>query len=112
MDKYNVVLFSLGPVEFVFLIDHASLVLTDSFHACVFSFLFNRPFVVYDRTGTERGMTSRIDTLLSKLDIQRKYAGLITECDLFECNYEEGHRRLKEERQKTIDFLRKSMNLA
>lgn len=112
MDKNNVELYSSGPDEFVYLIEHASLVLTDSFHACVFSFLFNRPFVVYDRTGTERGMISRIDTLLSKLDIQRKYAGMITEYDLFECNYEEGHRRLEKERQKTIDFLRKAMNLA
>lgn len=111
MDKNNVNLYVSGPDEFIYLIEHASLVLTDSFHACVFAFLFNRPFVVYDRAGTEKGMTSRIDTLLSKLDIQRKYERLIAEDNLFECDYEEGHRRLQEERHKTDAFLRKSLHV-
>lgn len=110
MDKNNLGLYASGPDEFVYMIEHASLVLTDSFHACVFSFLFNRPFVVYDRVGTEKGMTSRIDTLLSKLDLQRKYADRMVESNLFESDFDEGHRRLQEERQKTEIFLRKSLH--
>lgn len=111
MDKDNLGLYALGPDEFVYMIERASLVLTDSFHACVFSFLFNRPFVVYDRVGTEKGMTSRIDTLLSKLDLQRKYVGCMVENNLFECDFAEGHRRLKKERQKAEAFLRKSLHI-
>lgn len=41
----------------------AELVITDSFHACVFSIIFNKPFIVID--NLDRG-TSRIDNLLNK----------------------------------------------
>lgn len=39
----------VGPAEFVWLIHHSALVCTDSFHATVFSLLFHRPFVIYER---------------------------------------------------------------
>lgn len=58
-----------GVDEFLWAIDHASLVYTDSFHGSVFSILFQTPFVVCDRYGTGKGdvfekMGSRLDTLL------------------------------------------------
>lgn len=58
-----------GVDEFLWAIDHASLVYTDSFHGSVFSILFQTPFVVCDRVGTGKGdasekMGSRLDTLL------------------------------------------------
>lgn len=39
----------VGPAEFVSLVAGASLVCTDSFHGMVFSTLFNRPFVPFER---------------------------------------------------------------
>ena len=58
-----------GVDEFLWAIDHASLVYTDSFHGSVFSILFQTPFLVCDRVGTGKGdasekMGSRLDTLL------------------------------------------------
>ncbi len=58
-----------GVDEFLWAIEHASLVYTDSFHGSVFSILFQTPFVVCDRVGTGKGdvsekMGSRLDTLL------------------------------------------------
>lgn len=45
----------------------SKLVITDSFHACVFSILFNTPFVVW--TNEERGNT-RVESLLNMFDLQ------------------------------------------
>ena len=36
--------FTVGPAEFIWLFSNASLIFTNSFHGCVFSILFKRPF--------------------------------------------------------------------
>lgn len=66
-----------GVDEFLWAIDHASLVYTDSFHGSVFSILFQTPFVVCDRVGTGKGdvsekMGSRLDTLLGYFGFENR----------------------------------------
>ena len=69
-----------GVDEFLWAIEHASLVYTDSFHGTVFSIIFRRPFVVCDRVP--RGskdkvsgqMSSRIDTLLDLFGLNDRRA--------------------------------------
>lgn len=100
-----------GPCEFIYLISQAKLVLTDSFHACVFSFLFQKPFLVYSRQGKENNMMSRIETLLKKFNLERKYVDSGLENELLEADYSDGYKQLIIERQKTMTFLKKSMNL-
>ena len=58
-----------GPGEFITLIAGSSLVCTDSFHACVFSILFGKPFAIFKREGKEKDMFSRLYTLLELFDI-------------------------------------------
>lgn len=99
----------INPSEFIYMINHAKLVLTDSFHACVFSFLFKIPFLVYPRQGSKVSMMSRIDTLLSKFKLERKYIYSGKKNEIFECNYEEGFAQLKIERNKVIDYLKGEM---
>ena len=48
---------------------NAVFVITDSFHACVFSIIFNKPFCVF--ANKERG-TSRFDSLLEIFDLQER----------------------------------------
>lgn len=98
-----------GPSEFLWLIDHAELILTDSFHACIFSFLFNKPFIVYDRNWNEGNMNSRLETLLSKFHLERKYANSRLDNDIWEHNYSEGYKQLEIEREKAINFLKKAL---
>ena len=47
--------FDATPQEFVGLIQHASLVLTNSFHATAFSTIFKRPFYTLCGRGTQEG---------------------------------------------------------
>lgn len=69
--------YSINPSEFIFLIRNAKLVLTDSFHATVFSILFNIPFITFDRIEEEfegmKNMNSRIDTLLKIFNLECRH---------------------------------------
>ena len=67
------------PDEFVWLVDHAAFVCTDSFHACVFSILFHKQFLAFRRQqeGMET-MFGRIETLFQQCKIDRAYKGDIS----------------------------------
>lgn len=70
--------FDVGPSEFLWLIDNAECVITDSFHASVFSILFDTPFVVFGREsfgGIQANMDGRITTLLSMFSLDGCYVG-------------------------------------
>lgn len=62
MDR-NSPFYESGPGEFLYLIRHAALVCTDSFHGGVFSFLFQRPLILFERAGEGNCMGSRLETL-------------------------------------------------
>lgn len=88
-DKYNIDAFELaretcargyitGPSELLRGILDAEYVVTDSFHAVVFSIMLKKPFTVFSRLneslGSE-GLDSRIDILLERFNLQdRKYS--------------------------------------
>lgn len=100
-----------GPSEFIWLFEHANLILTDSFHACVFSFLFGKPFIVFDRNWNGLNMNSRIDTLLHTFRLERKYANSGLENDIWEHDYTEGYKQLENEREKAIKFLKEALGV-
>ena len=99
-----------GPQEFLYLFDHADLILTDSFHACVFSVLFNKPFIVYDRKNSGSGMNSRIDTLLIKFNLMRKHYEAGLKNNVWEHDYGNLEEILKKERRKFSTFVRNAIN--
>lgn len=57
--------YNTSPEEFIYLIHNADVVFTDSFHACVFSIIFDKDFAVFKRQNQESEMGSRIDTLFN-----------------------------------------------
>lgn len=62
-----------GPAEFLSLVGHASHVVTDSFHASVFSAIFERPLTIVHRVGLTAGpMFSRLQALADTLGLQDK----------------------------------------
>lgn len=72
--------FCAGPDEFVWLVANCDGFITDSFHGCVFSTIFEKTFRWFSRE--ERGvanMNSRMDTLFSKLKIGSWCIGDTTE---------------------------------
>ena len=98
-----------GPEEFLYLINHSYLVCTDSFHSCVFSFIFNKPFVVFKRKGCSDYMYSRIETLLQKFNLRnREFSGQIDK-KVIDVDYNEAYNILKEEQEKSNEFLKKAL---
>ena len=102
-----------GPSEFLYLIRHADLVITDSFHGTVFSIIFNRPFLICKRRekATNNDMYSRIETLLSKFGLEEQtYDGKIDESKL-SIDYTKVNEILKKEQKKSLDFLKKALDI-
>ena len=59
-----------GPCEFLGLIANSNVVFTDSFHAMVFSIIFQKQFLVFERKdSTIKSMNSRIYDFLKDLDL-------------------------------------------
>lgn len=53
----------IDPREFLYLINHAEFVLTDSFHGAVFSVMFGRNLFITERRDEKEDMSCRLDTL-------------------------------------------------
>ena len=72
--KRSKLLFDVGPEEFVTLIHNAKIVLTDSFHASVFSILNHTQFYTFLRQGKneKNNMNSRMENLLEMVELQER----------------------------------------
>lgn len=88
----------------------AEFVITDSFHACVFSIIFNKPFVVYG--NKERGM-ARFESLLrifgleDRLVSTKEDAGRIASAPI---NWSAVNAIHKEWKENSLAFLRDNLN--
>ncbi len=107
MDK-NSPFYAIGPDQFVYLIKHAQLVCTDSFHGSVFSFLYQRRLAVFDRDGSGSNMGSRIDTFASKFHLEScRVKGNALPEEIPQPDYSQGYQALVLEREKSKRFLDK-----
>ncbi len=86
--------------------EDAAIVVTDSFHGCIFSILFNIPFIAF--ANSKRGST-RFISLLKMFDLSDR---LISDGDLFNLdrllkpvNWDEVNLKLENERKKSFYFL-------
>lgn len=101
----------VGPSEFLWLIHHAKFIITDSFHASVFSVLFEKHFLVIPRVGGKMTMYGRIETLLKKCGLEA--------CDLehFDINslgitdYVFCRNQIEIEKKKVVDYLKSVLNV-
>lgn len=117
-NNYKIILFSdkkdsdYGVEEFLYLIHHAELICTDSFHACVFSFIFERPFVAFKRTGAANYMYTRLQNLMDMFELKnREFNGKeITEKNL-NADYNNAKKILKKEQEKSLSFLKKALDI-
>ena len=108
--------YAIAPEEWLWLIDHARFMYTDSFHGTVFSILFRTPFVVTERVdaGCASKMTSRIDTLLAKFDLSDRRGtaanGYMIASPL-DMHYGDVDKVMEEEKQKAEVYLRHALSM-
>lgn len=66
--KVNQNFFSIDPSEMLYIINHASMVFTDSFHIMALSIKLNKQLYVFERPGFEY-MFCRLESVLERLQI-------------------------------------------
>lgn len=114
-DKNYHKVFKAGPAEFIWLVRNAEFVCTDSFHATVFSLIFHRPFVVFQRenfAGGHANMNSRIESLLTIAEMKDRIVIGRIENDaeeLRKIDFEPFETNIKQMREFSLNWLDEAM---
>lgn len=102
--------YTAGPLEFVNYIKNAEYVVTTSFHATVFSIIFNKKFFIipHKKTG------ARVTTLLKKLGIDGRIFSNYDEFKTIDYDFETDwsiiEKNLKNEQDASIKWLKNAIN--
>ena len=115
-DRNNKDIYSCGPNEFLGLIKNADFIITDSYHACIFSIIFEKRFAILDRIiNNEKHMEGRINTLLKKVELNELKINSID--DIFNKNllnknidYDKCKKIINNEKDKSLKYLKDSLN--
>lgn len=95
------------PYDFVWLIEHAELICTDSFHACAFSLNFEKEFYLMRRVRKDED--AKYDDFLNRYGLQ---ARCVTDESIFErrsINYNQSSNILCQDRLKSQEFIKRSI---
>lgn len=97
-----------GPWEFLNLLANAKLVVAGSFHAVAFSTLFKRPFLAVNgnRDNRIKGFLKKTGLLDRAIDYNSR---LNIQSNILECDFSIANCYLKDERVKSLDFLKKAI---
>ncbi len=106
-------LYNIGPADFISLIKHAEYVITDSFHATVFSNIYKTKYFVVDRND-KINMSERFVTLHRLFGASERYLHSDAKkmYDLKNVCVEYDESIINSERKKSYDFLKKSLSMA
>lgn len=104
-----------SPDRFLSLIKYSELVITDSFHATVFSILYGKPFLTY-RTRINAKGSSRIETLLKNVALSNHFVGSSYEFSSIEsCSIDDisdKFRSCDKLRKNSLQFLKAALDKA
>lgn len=95
--------FNIGPSEFLYLIDNASAIATDSYHGTVFSIIYNKKLYYIKRKNNNIDMSDRFETLFYKLGIS------LDQNSAVKFDYDKVKEKLNTEREESIKFLQKGL---
>ena len=106
--------YTSGPREFLGLIRNAEFVITDSFHACVFSMIFETSFVVFERNkiGEKGNMNSRIYDFLEEYHLENQ---LVSEKELADMkdipgiDFTYAHKHWEKRREESLKYLENAL---
>ncbi len=110
-------IYDADPADFISLIKHAEFVFTDSFHATVFSHLYQKNFFIFNRAEFKE-MSDRIYSLTSLFDTRDRFCDTDEKIsldyieNLSPVNYEKGFPKFDSMKEKSINFLAESLKKA
>lgn len=112
MDESNGEIYASSPDEFIYLIAHAQIVITDSFHGTVFSIINNVPFFVYPRKGITYNADSRINTVLDMFGLERQKRNvteIFNDKDIIDVSFENVEKILNIKRNESENWLKNAL---
>lgn len=97
----------LGPEEFVSLFKNAEFICTQSFHGTVLSLIFQKNFLVFDRSekGQVDGLVMRIENLLREVGLEERIVCNEKITSIGEINYKAVEEKIDIQRLKSKKFL-------
>lgn len=103
----------IGPREFLWMIDNASAVFSDSYHGIIFSLLFHKEFYMFERFKSTDPIcqNSRIAQLCNYFNINSRILSKdkrCTDCELYD--FGDFEKALKKERKSSIKYLEDALS--
>lgn len=102
---------SIGPIEYMRLFRDAEFVVTDTFHGLMFSMIFNKQFVVLDRTDASKWAkySDRMTSTLEMFGLLDRYilADKKNTTELDTIDYQIVNKKIQTKRQESLDYLYK-----
>lgn len=115
--EYSNNVVAAGPREFISYIKEAEFVYTDSFHATVFSILYQKDFLTFKRfkDGSENDQNSRLINLFRLTEIKDRYIDtddlpIISSTQIDKEVFANAIHNIENERECSIDFLKKALS--
>lgn len=104
--------YDVDPQEFVWLLDHAQAVFTDSFHGTAFSINLEKPFVVFERVEGGSSMSSRITSVLKKTGLEARRFSECAAPDVDVCDFSAAAETVSAEREIIAQYLKTALAAA
>lgn len=108
-------LYDIGPAEFISYIEKAEYVITDSFHGTIFSILYNKEFIVFNRFEISKGQStnSRIDSLLGIVGLENRRKIDIQDVETInaDIDYEEVKKKIDRIQDVSIRYLKEKLSV-
>lgn len=104
-----------SPYEFLGLIKNAQYILTNSYHATIFSIIYNKPFYSFpvDAVDGEYSKNNRMLELLQQLGLQSRYIDWDIdndEKDIYSIDYQTANKALECLKEKSLNFLQTNLS--
>ena len=97
---------SAGPKEFLSILEHASFLVTNSFHGVALSLLWHKQFYVYENVG----VMTRIDGLLNSLELEGRKVRMVADINPDnKIDYSVVDNKLNKMRADSLAFLKKAL---
>lgn len=98
-----------GPEEFIGYFEHASCVITNSFHGLAFSILFEKQFLVFQHSVYHTRLKNLMEKLLLKQRLIKQGEAADLDCMKKAIDWPFVRKRLQEERKRSEGFIREGI---
>lgn len=100
----------INPLEFIWLINNATYVCTDSFHASVFSIIFHTKLYIFNRRDQHANQNSRFTSLLRQCGIQKDKVIYKKNLEDSSIDWECVDKYIEKERERSFEYLKKALS--